>query len=361
MGQPISIRPAGAITIRPAGAHDVPAIQRIYNREILEGVATLDEWPWTDARRRAWLETYRDEMVIVAQGDDTVVGFAHFSPMQKFGFRFTREVTVYVDPRHHRGGVGRQLVEALIAGARERNLHVLIARITSGNAASIALFESLGFERSALRREFGHKFGRWVDIIELQLTLQSAAEFEARVAPGFRVSVVTTIEEMAEALAVRRAVFVEEQRISEDEEIDHYDGDPATVTDAVHVLGRLDGRPVATARLLLDMAGEGSSGDAGIPGRSSEDAGYPGRYPHIGRVAVLKEQRGRYWGVGVMEALHEEARRRGYAGVTLGAQEYAVGFYARLGYVARGELFLDAGIEHRWMDLAFEDEEGSNA
>ena len=259
MGQPISIRPAGAVTIRPAGAHDVPAIQRIYNREILEGVATLDEWPWTDARRRAWLETYRDEMVIVAQGDDTVVGFAHFSPMQKFGFRFTREVTVYVDPRRHRGGVGRQLVEALIAGARERNLHVLIARITSGNAASIALFESLGFERSALRREFGHKFGRWVDIIELQLTLQSAAEFEARVAPGFRVSVVTTVEEMAEALAVRRAVFVEEQRISEDEEIDHYDGDPATVTDAVHVLGRLDGRPVATARLLLDMAGEGSS------------------------------------------------------------------------------------------------------
>ena len=117
MGQPSSIRPTGAITIRPAGAHDVPAIQRIYNREILEGVATLDEWPWTDARRRAWLETYRDEMVIVAQGDDTVVGFAHFSPMQKFGFRFTREVTVYVDPRHHRGGVGRQLVEALIAGA----------------------------------------------------------------------------------------------------------------------------------------------------------------------------------------------------------------------------------------------------
>ena len=341
MGQPTSIRPAGAITIRPAGAHDVPAIQRIYNREILEGVATLDEWPWTDARRRAWLETYRDEMVIVAQGDETVVGFAHFTPMQKFGFRFTREVTVYVDPGHHRGGVGRQLVEALIEGARERDLHVLIARITSENAASIALFESLGFERTALRREFGYKFGRWVDIVEMQRTLQPAEEFEARIAPGFRVSVVTTREEMQEALAVRRAVFIEEQRIDEDEEIDRYDGDPATVTDAVHVLGRLDGRPVATARLLLDQP--------------------DGEYPHIGRVAVLREQRGRYWGVGVMEALHEEARRRGYAGATLGAQEYAVGFYAKLGYVARGDVFLDAGIEHRWMDLVFEDENGSSA
>ena len=73
---------------------------------------------------------------------------------------------------------------------------------------------------------------------------------------------------------------------------------------------------------------------------------------------MLKEQRGRYWGVGVMDALHEEARRRGHAGVTLGAQEYAVGFYAKLGYVARGEVFLDAGIEHRWMDLVFNDGEG---
>ncbi len=322
------------ITIRPAGAHDVPAIQRIYNREILDGVATLDEWPWTDARRRAWLETYRDEMVIVAQGEETVVGFAHFTPMQKFGFRFTREVTVYVDPRHHRGGVGRQLVEALIEGAHERDLHVLIARITRGNDASVALFESLGFEQTGLRSEFGYKFGRWTDVIEMQLTLQSAEEFEARVRPGFRVAVVTTPEEMQGALSVRRAVFIDEQLIDEDEEIDRYDADPATVSDAVHVLGRLDGRPVATARLLLDQ--------------------HDGEYPHIGRVAVLKSERGRYWGVGVMEALHDEARRRGYPGVTLAAQEYAVGFYAKLGYVARGEVFLDAGIEHRWMDLVFE-------
>ena len=172
----------------------------------------------------------------------------------------------------------------------------------------------------------------------MQLTLQTTEEFERLVQPGFRVSVVATPEEMHEALAVRRAVFIEEQLIDEDEEIDHYDGDPSTVTDAVHVLGRLDGRPVATARLLIDRP--------------------DGEYPHIGRVAVLQSERGRYWGVGVMEALHEEARRRAHAGVTLGAQEYAVGFYAKLGYVARGEVFLDAGIEHRWMDLVFEDAEG---
>ncbi len=315
--------------------HDVPAIQRIYNREVLEGVATLDEWPWSDARRRAWLETYRDEMVIVAQGEEAVLGFAYCTPMQKFGFRFTREVTVYVDRDHHRSGLGRQLVEALIAGAREGNLHVLIARITSENTASLALFESLGFERSALRKEFGYKHGRWIDLVEMQLVLQPASEFEARVAPGFRVRVVRTPAEMQEALSVRRAVSMEEQRRCEGEAIDRYDGDPTTVPDAVHVLGRLDGRPVATGRLLLDQP--------------------TGEPPRISRVAVLKEQRGRYWGVATMAALHDEARRRGYAGVALAAQEDTVGFFARLGYVPRGARFLDAGIEHRWMDCVFGD------
>ena len=189
--------------------------------------------------------------------------------------------------------MGRQLIEALIAGARERHLHVLIARITSENAASLALFESLGFERSALRKEFGYKHGRWIDLVEMQLLLQPASEFEARVEPGFRVRVVRTPAEMQEALAIRRAVFMEEHRRCEGEAIDRYDGDPATVPDAVHVLGRLDGRPVATGWLLLDQPA--------------------GESPRISRVAVLKEQRGRCWGVATMAALHDEARRKAVA------------------------------------------------
>ena len=147
---------------------------------------------------------------------------------------------------------------------------------------------------------------------------------------------IRTAAQMTEALAIRRAVFIEEQRVPEDEEIDAHDGDPATVTSAVHVLARRGGRPIGTGRLLLgrDDAGRGPSGHA-----------------HIGRVAVLaSERRG---GVGrlVMEALQAEARARGFEGITLAAQLHAVPFYERLGYVARGDVFLDAGIEHRWMDL----------
>ena len=138
---------------------------------------------------------------------------------------------------------------------------------------------------------------------------------------------------MEDALAVRRAVFVDEQGVAEDEEIDAHDGDPAQVGSAVHIVGYVDGQPVATGRLLLD--------------------GPPGQNAHIGRVAVLRDRRGYGLGKALMLALHEEAQRRGYPGITLGAQLPAIAFYERLGYVARGEIFLDAGIEHRWMDLRF--------
>ena len=329
------------VTVRDARADDLPAIQRIYNREILEGVATWDDWPWSNGQRRAWFEQQRDEVVLVAVGPDSVAGFAYTSPYRgKFGYRFTREVTFYVDPAFHRRGVGRLLLAELIERARARKLHSLVAWIEADNEASRALVRAFGFEEVGREREAGYKHGRWLDGIDAQLLLQPAEEFERLVAPGFRILTIETAEQLAEAIEVRRAVFIEEQDVPEDEEIDDYDADPASPgmsERVVHVLGRLDGQPVATARLLLDQACEPPHG-----------------YPHVGRVAVLSELRGRRYGALVMEALHEEARRRGHLGITLAAQEHARPFYERLGYFARGGLFLDAGIEHRWMDLEFE-------
>ena len=82
---------------------------------------------------------------------------------------------------------------------------------------------------------------------------------------------VRSLPEMLDALAVRRQVFIEEQGVQESLEVDHHDADPAIVTTAIHIVGYLEGRPVATGRLLLDSS--------------------PGEYAHIGRVAVLKEWR----------------------------------------------------------------------
>lgn len=144
---------------------------------------------------------------------------------------------------------------------------------------------------------------------------------------------VSTAEEMAEALAVRRAVFIAEQGVPEALEIDEHDEPAAWARSAVYAILRLEGRTVATGRILL---GEG-----------------PGHNAHVGRVAVLAGLRGHGVGRALMEALQDRAREMGYPGITLAAQLHAVGFYERLGYAARGDVFLDAGIEHRWMDLAF--------
>ena len=148
--------------------------------------------------------------------------------------------------------------------------------------------------------------------------------------PDFEVILITTAGQMREALEVRRRVFIEEQHVPEDEEIDAHDADPATVTTCLHVLAHIEGRAIATGRLLL--------------------AEPDGRL-HIGRVAVLAEHRRQGIGRAVMLALHDLARFRNARSVTLAAQLQAIPFYERLGYTARGPVFLDANIEHRWMDL----------
>ena len=142
---------------------------------------------------------------------------------------------------------------------------------------------------------------------------------------------VETQADMDDALSIRRAVFIDEQNVSEDEEIDGHDRDGGWLGEVVQMTGYLNGKPVVTGRLMPDTA-------------SDADA-------HIGRVAVLKELRGKGYGRLFMLALHDEAGKRAYTKLRLGAQLPAIPFYESLGYVASGDVFLDANIEHRRMDI----------
>jgi ElaA protein len=129
--------------------------------------------------------------------------------------------------------------------------------------------------------------------------------------------------DLATCLALRRAVFVCEQGVSEAEEIDGRDGE------ALHLLASLDGEPVGTARILI--------------------AGGTGK---IGRVCVLAAARGRGIGAALVRAAVEQLR--GLPGVRrakLSAQTQAIGFYAALGFCAVGPEYPDAGIPHRDMLL----------
>ncbi|WP_073330171.1 GNAT family N-acetyltransferase [Wenxinia saemankumensis] len=125
--------------------------------------------------------------------------------------------------------------------------------------------------------------------------------------------------------AIRRTVFIEEQRVPEAEEWDGLDGE------AIQLVAFDGDRAVGTARIL--------TGDG---------------YGKIGRVAVLKEGRGLGTGAALMRAAIERLRATpGIREARLGAQTHALGFYERLGFVAHGEEYDDAGIPHRNMTLRF--------
>lgn len=146
-----------------------------------------------------------------------------------------------------------------------------------------------------------------------------------------RIKRVETLADMDDALSVRRAVFIQEQHVAEEDEIDAADRNGGWLGKVVQIVVYLDGSPIATGRLL-------------------HDDDHP-HVAHIGRVAVLKEHRRGGHGHTLMVALHVAARERGYSQITLAAQLHAIPFYETLGYVARGGVFLDTNIEHRWMDL----------
>jgi predicted GNAT family N-acyltransferase len=131
--------------------------------------------------------------------------------------------------------------------------------------------------------------------------------------------------------AVRTEVFVVEQGVPQEIEYDAYDAG------AVHVLAvREDGTPLGTGRLLYGEAAAAKG--AGDPAVGS-----------LGRLAVTRAARGLGVGAALVRAIEQAARARGLAAVDLHAQTHALGFYERLGYVAYGPEFPDAGIPHRAM------------
>lgn len=165
------------INIRPATLDDVGAINDLYNYEIANGVASFDEVEWPYERRLDWFERHQRDAQPVLVAEDTsagtVIGFSSLTLMSdKTGYRFTRENTVILRPDYHRMGIGRALMEALLAEARRAGLRLIVALVSSSNAASIELHRQLGYEVMGTLKNAGYKFGQWHSTVYLQLDLQ---------------------------------------------------------------------------------------------------------------------------------------------------------------------------------------------
>ncbi len=166
-------------------------------------------------------------------------------------------------------------------------------------------------------------FADWLpEVLDFALAGMGRPASQARGAQGRHVVTGTWDALGAEAGRIRLEVFVEEQRVPLEEELDARDAH------CLHAIAYdADGRAMGTGRLLPDG--------------------------HIGRMAVRRPWRGQGVGSLLLVALMDAARRRGDPEVVLDAQLQARPFYARHGFVEEGDTFMDAGIPHRVMRLRF--------
>nr|WP_180215452.1 MULTISPECIES: GNAT family N-acetyltransferase [Rhizobium/Agrobacterium group] len=158
--------------IRDATEADLPAILEIYNDAVANTTAIWNETLVDLANRRDWFAARRARgfPVLVADEDGVVKGYASYGDWRAFeGFRHTVEHSVYVHREARGEGIGRLLMRELITRAASNGIHVMIACVEAGNAASIRLHERLGFRLTGTFSEVGIKFGRWLDLACMEL------------------------------------------------------------------------------------------------------------------------------------------------------------------------------------------------
>lgn len=160
--------------IRPARPDDAEAIARIYNHAVRETTATFDTEEKTAEDRREWLATRRAEhpVLVAEDGAGVIVGWGALSPWsERCSYRATVEMSVYVEPTKLRRGLGSALAMALLAAAPALGIHVVLSRICTENAASMAMSERLGFTFIGTMHDVGRKFDRWLDVAIFELVL----------------------------------------------------------------------------------------------------------------------------------------------------------------------------------------------
>lgn len=160
--------------IRPYTPLDTEFIVEILNNYIKNDTCLYDY----ESRTTKQQETIFQEKigkgfpVIVATINNKVVGVGYYSEFRfKEAYKFTVEHSVYVKPSEQGKGIGKLLLEHLIAFAKKQNRHTMIAVIDSENKNSILFHEKFGFTTVGILKESGFKFDRWLHTYIMQLIL----------------------------------------------------------------------------------------------------------------------------------------------------------------------------------------------
>jgi L-amino acid N-acyltransferase YncA len=167
------------IDIRPSQVSDLAAITWIYDHAVRHGTASFEIEPPDEREMARRYEALRagGYPYLVAELNNEIMGYAYAGPHRaRPAYRWSVEDSVYIAPASQRRGIGRALLERLIAEAEAGGFRQMIAVIgDSANAASIELHRTAGFRMVGTFDNVGFKFGRWLDSVLMQRTLGSGA------------------------------------------------------------------------------------------------------------------------------------------------------------------------------------------
>ena len=162
------------IVIRPATIADAAAVAGVYNHYVRETSVTFEEEEVSPPEIARRIQEVGSASLpwLIAERDTKTVGYAYATKWHaRSAYRFSAEITVYVDASHQRVGVGSRLYDHLFPILKARGIRAVMAGIALPNEASVALHEQFGLSKVAHFKEVGFKFNRWIDVGYWQRTL----------------------------------------------------------------------------------------------------------------------------------------------------------------------------------------------
>jgi phosphinothricin acetyltransferase len=158
---------------------DIGRIAEIYGDAVRTGTGSFELEAPSVAEMAGRIDkvTVAGHVWLVVEVDGLVAGYGYYGAYHpRPGYRWTVEISIYVDPAFQRRGIGRALVERLVAEATERGHRQMLALIgDSRNTGSIAVHRAAGFVHAGTLDAVGYKFGRWLDVVVMQRPLGPGA------------------------------------------------------------------------------------------------------------------------------------------------------------------------------------------
>ena len=164
------------VKIRTATISDLPDILYIINHSITTSTSDYRYDTINMEELERWYNTrmIHQHPVFVATMNNLVVGYATYSQFrERIGFQYSVEHSIYCHHDYQGKGIGRMLMNELIAYTKEQKIHTMVACIDSDNTNSIAFHKKLGFQQAGQMKEIGYKFGRYLDMTLMQLMLNN--------------------------------------------------------------------------------------------------------------------------------------------------------------------------------------------